>query len=308
MGRLLMLKEKKAWKQEFGFDRIKTAAEMDEQRFRSSLVSDPFFYRNMSNPRHPHTSDEFILEMKVDIEQLRMEIILSQPALPQCDPLPPRVAVNTGSEEPGTPRRLPTIGTGSDEPGVWRFETSVEEEGILPLETSMDRFLHVNFTSPKQECIMFQQDVGVDDSGESITSKVQADPGEEFARLPIGRQQRKTASTEENEQFERGRSKAKSLRKRGMFCRIYCMFAGCYPFVFVCFLSLSFSCRVRNMKKQVRKDIGAIGMYQMRELLYHGRSVHHLDLRNEGYSLYRFAFWMLHYENRFFFLALFSKR
>ena len=108
--------------------------------------------------------------MKVDIERISMEIILSQPAPPQCDSLPPRAAVDTGSEEPGTPRRSPAIGTGSDEPGVSRFETSMEEEGILPLETSMDGFLHVNFTTPKQECIMFQRDVGVDDNGESIAS------------------------------------------------------------------------------------------------------------------------------------------
>ena len=39
MRRLLVLEDEKAWKQEFGFDRIKTAAEMDEKRFRSSLVS-----------------------------------------------------------------------------------------------------------------------------------------------------------------------------------------------------------------------------------------------------------------------------
>ena len=75
---------------------------------------------------------------------------------------------------------------------------------------------------------------------------------------------------------------------------MYCLFARCFPFVFVCSLLLYFSCHVRNVLKQVRKAIGAIEMYHMRELLYQGRSVHHLDLRNEGYSLYRFAFWMLH--------------
>ena len=43
-------------------------------------------------------------------------------------------------------------------------------------------------------------------------------------------------------------------------------------------------------------------MYQMRELLYQGRSVHrHLNLLNEGYSLYHFVFWMLHYEYCYFF-------
>ena len=82
---------------------------------------------------------------------------------------------------------------------------------------------------------------------------------------------------------------------------MYCLFARCFPFVFVCFL-LYFSCHVRNVPKQVRKAIGAIGIYHMCELLYQGRSVHHLDLRNEGYSLYRFAFWMIHYD--FFFYCI----
>ena len=36
MRRLLILEEQKAWKREFGFDRIETAAEMDETRFRTS--------------------------------------------------------------------------------------------------------------------------------------------------------------------------------------------------------------------------------------------------------------------------------
>ena len=43
MRRLLMLVEEKAWKRDFGFDRIETTVEMDEKRFRTSLVSDPFF-------------------------------------------------------------------------------------------------------------------------------------------------------------------------------------------------------------------------------------------------------------------------
>ena len=124
----------------------------------------------------------------------------------------------------------PAIGTGSDEPGVLRFETSMEEEEILPLETSMDGFLHVNFTSPKQECIVFEPDVGVDDHGESITSKVQADPGEEFARLPIGRQQRKTASTEENKQFDRSVKSEIITEKRNVLSHIlsvYSLFSFC---------------------------------------------------------------------------------
>ena len=74
-------------------------------------------------------------------------------------------------------------------------------EGVLPLETGVDGFLHSNATSLEQECILFQSDVGIDDNGEATTSKVQAGAREEFVRLPIGRQQRETASTKQNKQF-----------------------------------------------------------------------------------------------------------
>ena len=77
---------------------------MDEKRFRTSVVSDPFFYRNMFNPRRPHTPDEFTLEMKVDVERLRMETTPSQPV------------VDMGSEKPGALRRSPAIGTGQRNP------------------------------------------------------------------------------------------------------------------------------------------------------------------------------------------------
>ena len=128
MRRLLIHKKHKTWKREFGFDCIETAAEMDEKRYRTSTspVPDPFFYQNMVIPRRPHTPDQFTLEMEVDVERLRMEIILSQPASPQCDPLPRRAAVDTESEESGTPPWSPAIGTGSDGPGISRFETSTE--------------------------------------------------------------------------------------------------------------------------------------------------------------------------------------
>ena len=105
MRRLPLIEEHKTWKREFSFERTETAAEMDEKRFRTSTspVPDPFFCRNMVIPRHPHTPDEFTLEMKVDVEELRMEIILSQPTPPHWDPLPRRAVVDTESEEPGTP-------------------------------------------------------------------------------------------------------------------------------------------------------------------------------------------------------------
>ena len=149
MRRLLMHEKHKTWKREFGFDRIELDAEMDKQRSRTSFspVPDPFFYRNMVIPRHPHTSAEFTLEMKVDVEGLRMKIIPSQPAPPHCDPLRRRAVVDTGSEEPGTPPRSAAIGTGSDGPGASRFETSTEEERRFLLKTSMDSFF--NFIGTK---------------------------------------------------------------------------------------------------------------------------------------------------------------
>ena len=142
-----MHEKHKTWKREFGFDLIETATEMDEKRFRTSTspVPDPFFYRNMIIPTRPHTPDEFTLEMKVDVEGLRMEIILSQPASSHCDPSPRRAVVDTGSAEPGDPRRSPAIGTGSG-PGASRAETQTEEERFH-FEFSMDDFLRSNCRS-----------------------------------------------------------------------------------------------------------------------------------------------------------------
>ena len=201
MRRLLMHKKHKAWKREFGFDRIETAAEMDEKRSRTStsLVPDPFFYRNMVIPRRPHTPDEFTLEMKVDVESLRIKIILSQPALSQCDPSPRRAAVDTGSEGPGTPPRSPAIGAGSEE-----FGTSRD-----PFKASIDGFLNPNSTSTEQECVLLHQpDVGVDDEKETTATSQQAAVREEFASPTEKRQQQGTTAwaTEQKKQFDRGRS------------------------------------------------------------------------------------------------------
>ena len=83
-----------------------------------------------------------------------MKTILSQHASSQYDPSSRRAAVDTGSEEPGTPPRSPTIGTGSEEPGASR----------APFKTSIDGFLNPNFTSTEQEYVLLHQpDVGVHD-------------------------------------------------------------------------------------------------------------------------------------------------
>ena len=151
MRRLLMLEEHKTWKREFGFDYIDLAAEINTRCSNSKT----FFYRNMINPRRSHTPDEFTLEMRVDAECLRLEIILSQPApQPQCDPSSRRAAVDTGSEEPGTPPRSPAIGTGSNRLGVSRADTQIEKEELFPLETRMDGVLNLNSTGAEQACIL----------------------------------------------------------------------------------------------------------------------------------------------------------
>ena len=133
----------------------------------------------------------------------------------QCDPSPRRAAADTGSEEPGTPPRSPVIGTES-EPGVAEKQM-MEEEELFPVETSMDDFLHSNYTSTEQESTLLQSDVGVnnnkvqpeigmDDSNDATTQ--QAAAREEFARFTKMRQRQGTTAwaAEQNKQFDRSRS------------------------------------------------------------------------------------------------------
>ena len=101
MRSLLLYERHKVWKREFGYDRLETAVGMDEKRPRisTSPVTNPFFYRSMVIPEHPHTPEEFSLQMKGDVEGLRMEIILSQPPSSECDPSPRRAATRRGRYE-----------------------------------------------------------------------------------------------------------------------------------------------------------------------------------------------------------------
>ena len=92
-----------AWNRESDFDRIETTAERNARYLLAGFDSEPF-YTKLYNPKVPHTLEEYTLEIKVDVERLRMEILRSQPALPRCDL---------------SLRRSPAIGTGSDEPGVY---------------------------------------------------------------------------------------------------------------------------------------------------------------------------------------------
>ena len=118
----------------------------------------------------------------------------------QCNSLPRRAAVDTGSEEPGTPPQSPAIETGSEEPGAPRAS----------FETSMDGFLNPNFTSTEQDCaLLHQPDVGVDDDEKETTAtSQQAAVREEFVSPTEKRRQQRTTAwaTEQNKQFDRGRS------------------------------------------------------------------------------------------------------
>ena len=125
-----------------------------------------------------------------------------------------RVAVETGSEEPGTPPQSPAISTGSG-PGPSRAETKVmEEEDIFPFETSMDGFLRSNCTSTEQECILLQADVGVNDSkvqpevgmDDSNDATTQQAAFREFVSPTEKRQGTTAWATEQHKQFDRGRS------------------------------------------------------------------------------------------------------
>ena len=196
MRSLLMHERHKVWKREFGLDRLGTAAEMDEKhsRISTSPVTNPLFYRSMVILDQPHTPEEFSLQRKVDVEGLRMEIILSQPPSSECDTSPRRAAVNTGSKEPETPPQSPAVSTGSGPEGE-----------VFSFEANREVFLRSKYTSLEEEYILLQvQPDGMDDSNNATTS--QDTTREESARLLIGQQQRMAAwSTDQSEQFDRGR-------------------------------------------------------------------------------------------------------
>ena len=173
---------KKAWKKEAGFDRIEIIAEMHAQCFHAGFGSSEPLYTRLFYSRWPYTPDEHELDMDFEMEWLRLEILLLQPApSPQYDL---------------SPRRSPAVGTGLDELEVQYAEMqSTKQEGTSPLQVTASGFLHVSCTSPEQETTFsIQTDVGVNE--EEATTTVQATARQDFVRLSIGRQQRGTTSTE----------------------------------------------------------------------------------------------------------------
>ena len=86
---------------------------------------------------------------------------------------------------------------------------------------------------------LLKSDIGVDDNNKATASKVQAGAHEESARLPIGQQQGITAwSTDQNRQFDRGRSGMNYYFSREIFTM--CTVLLVFPLCFVCFLLCNF--------------------------------------------------------------------
>ena len=81
MRGLQLLEKQKTWKREAGFDRIEIIADMREQHLLADFHSESL-YTKLDNPRWSYSPEEHKLEMEVDVERLRMEIVLSQPAPP----------------------------------------------------------------------------------------------------------------------------------------------------------------------------------------------------------------------------------
>ena len=85
----------------------------------------------------------------------------------------------------------------------------MDEEELLPFETSIDGFLRTNCSSTEREHILLHQpDVGVDDEKETTATSQQAAVCEEFARPTETRQQQRATAwaTKQNKQFDQGRS------------------------------------------------------------------------------------------------------
>ena len=274
MRSLLMHERHKIWKREFGYDRIEIAAEMDEKCSRTSTspVSNPFLYRNMVIPEHPHTPEEFHLRMKVDVEGLRMEIIFSQPSSSEGDTSPRRAAVDTGSEEPGTPTQSPAISKGSG-PEAQQSETQMQG-GIFPFEASTDGLLDKNITSTKQEepALLCRQDVGVDDEEKETTSTQQAAVRKEFVSPTKKQRQRGTTAwgTEQHKLFDRGRLlRRNQFLKRELLPCVLCPLYCCLCFALFLSVCIFLSTARISYFSRFATEAGTKAIWcRMRELLH----------------------------------------
>ena len=77
--RVRMVEKEVVWKREIAFDMIEVIAEMHEQtlrRLHAGFDSEPL-YTGLYNPRRSPTPETFTLDMNVEVESLRLEVLLS---------------------------------------------------------------------------------------------------------------------------------------------------------------------------------------------------------------------------------------
>ena len=77
MRRVRMLEMQEAWKRKGGFDRIEIIVETHSQNLRrlhTGFDSEPL-YTGLYNNRWPPDPKEYTLEMNVEVERLRLEIL-----------------------------------------------------------------------------------------------------------------------------------------------------------------------------------------------------------------------------------------
>ena len=107
---------------------------MHEPRHHVGFDSEPLCI-GLYNPRWPYTSEEYTVEISVDIELLRLETLLFSQFTP-----PP--------EFDSSSQRSPAVGAGSDGPEVPRAETQrTAKKGSFPVQARVHDVLHVSCTS-----------------------------------------------------------------------------------------------------------------------------------------------------------------
>ena len=125
---------------------------MHEEALRGLLAgfdSEPL-YTGLYNPQRPPTPKEFTLDTKIEVDSLRLDVLLSQ-SLPQ-------------PQHDVSPRRSAAAGTGSNEPGVAHpVMQQTEQERTFPFQADADGVLHVDcMRIPEWEgTSYFQVDIGV---------------------------------------------------------------------------------------------------------------------------------------------------
>ena len=223
------VRKESSLKREGGFDRIETVAEMHEETLRHlhAGFNPESFNTGLYNTRRPPTLEEFNLDLKVEVESLRTELLLSQPLpLSQLD-LPPR--------RRRSPVRPP--------PEIPPCSSQTDQGGTFPFQADTKGFLHANCTRILKQRGGFsrQADVGMD-------PEVQVTARQEFARLPMNRQQRGViASSKESNLTRPGDGEIITFSSGICPFPTYCAF--CFMFaIFPCL-----SCQVREARRMYRR-------------------------------------------------------